>query len=254
MTGAAAPRDTRAPALPSTGAPAKASAAVAAPIRDLAASTPRADVPVAAGAGPDPADAASASSRPPVPAPVHERVATPAPDGALGAPPWAAAATPVSGNPDAPVVTVKLAPAAPEQWRQPLAEALGDRLRLQLGRGSEQAVIRLDPPMLGRIEISIRHEAGSLQVQLSASNGDVLRQLHGIGDGLRQELSQRQQGEVSVVVSDSSRDAGAGGDQRGRGRDAKDAEDRPGRALTEAGTDDAARAGFGLAREGRDAA
>ncbi|HAT33682.1 MAG TPA: flagellar hook-length control protein FliK, partial [Janthinobacterium sp.] len=55
------------------------------------------------------------------------------------------------------------------------------RIQLQVTRNSEQAVIRLDPPMLGRIDISIRHADGALQVTLSASNGEVLRQLQGIG-------------------------------------------------------------------------
>jgi flagellar hook-length control protein FliK len=146
-------------------------------------------------------------------------------------------------------VTVKLPPQSPEQWRQPLTEALGDRLQLQLGRNSEQATIRLDPPMLGSIEISIRHEAGSLQVQLSASNGEVLRQLHGIGDSLRQDLSQRP-GDVSVVVSDSSRNATNADQQRGRERDAETAEDGPGRALAEAESETGtARTPFSLARE-----
>jgi flagellar hook-length control protein FliK len=151
---------------------------------------------------------------------------------------------------DTPTVTVKLPPQSPDQWNQPLTDALGDRLQVQLGRGSEQAVIRLDPPMLGSIEISIRHEAGSLQVQLSASNGDVLRQLHGIGDTLRQDLAQRQTGDVSVVVSDSSRDASGADSQRGRGRqrDAQTADDGPGRALAEAETDPA-RTSFSFARE-----
>jgi flagellar hook-length control protein FliK len=142
---------------------------------------------------------------------------------------------------DTQTTTLKLPPQSPGQWNQPLTEALGDRLSVQLGRGSEQAVIRLDPPMLGSIEISIRHEAGSLQVQLSASNGEVLRQLHGIGDTLRQDLSQRQTGDVSVVVSDSSRDANGADSQRGRGRqrDAQTADDGPGRALAEAETETA---------------
>ena len=95
---------------------------------------------------------------------------------------------------------------------------------------SERAVIRLDPPTLGRIEIVIRHEAGNLQVHLSASNGDVLRQLHMVTEGLRQDLVHRQYGEVAVTVSDLARE---GGGQR-RGREADDTRDAtPGRALAE---------------------
>lgn len=125
---------------------------------------------------------------------------------------------------------VQLLAKLPPQWRQPLQEALGERLQLQLNRGSEHAVIRLDPPSLGRIEILIRHEGGVLQVQLSASNGEVLRQLAQIGDSLRHDLMHRQYSDVSVMVADSSRDAE--GRQRHAQHEAQD--EGPNRALTEA--------------------
>ena len=44
-----------------------------------------------------------------------------------------------------------------------LRDALGDRLQLSLQRNSEHAVIRLEPPNMGSIEISIRHSAGALR-------------------------------------------------------------------------------------------
>ncbi|HEY4066959.1 MAG TPA: flagellar hook-length control protein FliK [Burkholderiaceae bacterium] len=193
-----------------------------------------------ASASPEPARAAVRPDAAVTTAP-RERVAVTAPMPNPGAMPNAAGwSTPAAGGPAAelPTVTVKLPPQSPDQWNQPLTDALGDRLQVQLSRGSDQAVIRLDPPMLGSVEISIRHEAGSLQVQLSASNGDVLRQLHGIGDTLRQDLAQHQSGDVSVVVSDSSRDAGGADSQRGRGRqrDAQQTNDEPGQALAEAET------------------
>lgn len=127
------------------------------------------------------------------------------------------------------------------QWQQPLREALGERLQVQLGRNAEHAVIRLDPPMLGRIEISIRHSAGTLQVHLAASNSEVLQQLHAIGDGMRQDLSQRQYSDVSVNIAPTPRSPAAqafsqgdaDGRQRQSGRDQD--EDAPNRALSEAG-------------------
>jgi len=127
---------------------------------------------------------------------------------------------------------VKLSPGTPAQWRQPLAEALGDRLQLNLQRGNDQAVIRLEPPQLGRIDIAIRHEAGSLQVHLSATHGEVVRQLQTIGDSLRQDLGQRAYGDVSVVVGDASMGRDADGRSRGRPQQPEDA--GPGRALAEA--------------------
>ncbi|MFA7098433.1 MAG: flagellar hook-length control protein FliK [Gammaproteobacteria bacterium] len=127
--------------------------------------------------------------------------------------------------------TVKLPADTPAQWRQPLLDALGDRLQVQVGRRVEQATIRLDPPMLGTIEILVRHEAGSLQIQLIASNGEVLRQLHGLSDALRQDLIHRQYGDVAVLVSDSGRD----GEGRPK-RHGMPEPEQPGQALAEAET------------------
>ena len=133
--------------------------------------------------------------------------------------------------------TIKLNGPA-QQWQEPLREALGERLQTQIGRNSEHAVIRLDPPMLGRIDISIRHTAGTLQVNLSASNTEVLRQLQGIGETMRTDLAQRQYTEVAVTISATPRSpaaqAFAEGDGRGQrqpGRQQDEAE--PGRALSD---------------------
>jgi flagellar hook-length control protein FliK len=162
--------------------------------------------------------------------------ATPAPATASPAVPLAQAfAAAMPGTQPAAAQLLALHGNEPAQWRPTLREALGERLQVQVGDHSERAVIRLDPPALGRIEIVIRHEAGNLQVHLSASNGDVLRQLHAIGDSLRQDLVHRQYGEVAVVVSDGR---GEGGGQRREGEAGADAE-TPGRGLgdAEAGAD-----------------
>ena len=131
--------------------------------------------------------------------------------------------------------TVKLA-GTPDQWQQPLREALGERLQLQLQRNDNQAVIRLDPPNMGRIEIAIRHSDGVLQVNLSANNSEVLRQLNTIGDSVRQDLSQRQFSDVAVTVSAARPGLGQGqSDADGRGRQQREADDgrTPGRALSD---------------------
>lgn len=161
-----------------------------------------------------------------------ERPAAPAPAGAA---PLAGAAPAAQPAPD----TVKLA-GPPTAWRQSLQEALGDRLQLQVGRNVEQAVIRLEPPQLGRIDIAIRHSAGVLEVNISASNGEVLRQLQAVGDNLRSDLSQRQYSEVAVTVAPTPRNGAAPfGDpqQQGRGRQQGRDQDEsaPGRALADAG-------------------
>jgi flagellar hook-length control protein FliK len=133
--------------------------------------------------------------------------------------------------------TVKLA-GPPTAWRQSLQEALGERLHLQVGKNIEQAVIRLEPPQLGRIDIAIRHSAGTLEVNISASNGEVLRQLQAVSDNLRGDLSQRQFTEVAVSVTPTPKNSNAApfGDpqQQGRGRQQGRDQDEPGRALAEA--------------------
>ncbi|OEZ53960.1 flagellar hook-length control protein FliK [Duganella sp. HH105] len=150
---------------------------------------------------------------------------TPAPvAGNVGFSQAAPAATPAAA-------VVKLA-GSPEQWQQPLREALGDRLQVQLQRNNDHAVIRLEPPNMGSIEISIRHSAGSLQVNLSANHSEVLRQLNTIGDSVRQDLSTRQYADVSVTVTSSRAQAQA--DTGGRGGQHREQEEgrTPGRALS----------------------
>nr|WP_145545901.1 flagellar hook-length control protein FliK [Variovorax boronicumulans] len=120
--------------------------------------------------------------------------------------------------------------AAPQGRAPSLLQQLGDRIAVQLERGSERVVIRLDPPHRGQIEIHIRQDAsGATQVQLSASHGDVVRQLQAIGDGLRQELAQRHGGDVSVQVAQQQ----ARGEADGRQRQGEQRQQQPGRALDE---------------------
>ena len=191
-------------------------------------------------AGFDAAPAMTATSAAAAAAPAATRdgerglvTATPVSPGPAGGVHNGAAATPGAE-------TIKLNGPA-QQWQEPLREALGERLQTQIGRNSEHATIRLDPPMLGRIEISIRHTAGALQVNVTASNSEVLRQLQGIGENMRSDLAQRQYTDVAVTISATPRSpaaqAFAEGDARGQrqpGRQNDDAE--PGRALSDGST------------------
>ncbi|WCM95261.1 flagellar hook-length control protein FliK [Acidovorax sp. NCPPB 2350] len=128
--------------------------------------------------------------------------------------------------------------AEPGAARHALVQALGERIKVQWGHGSERAVIRLDPPMMGSLEIVIRHEGGALQIQMTASHDGVARQLAQLSDTLRQDLVQRQFGDVSVQVSTSAGRDGTGRQRSGDDGAAPD-EDTPGQALAEAGTPDA---------------
>jgi len=147
--------------------------------------------------------------------------------GALGAQPAQPAAD-----------TVKLA-GPPTAWRQSLQETLGDRLNVHVAGNVQQATISIEPPQLGRIDIAIRHSAGTLEVNISATNGDVLRQLQTVSDNLRNDLAQRQYTEVAVTVTPAPKNNAAPfGDpqQQGRGRQqGRDQDNEPGRGLAEAG-------------------
>lgn len=112
--------------------------------------------------------------------------------------------------------------------RQPLETLLGERLQVQIARRSEHALVRLDPPSMGTIEIVIRQEGAHLHVHLRASNSEVARQLQVIGETLRQDLVQRQHGDVSVQVWDSSREG-----EHQRRRATLVWQDEPGRALND---------------------
>lgn len=129
--------------------------------------------------------------------------------------------------PASPVHATTTAARAP----QSLVDALGERIDVQLQRGSDRAVIRLDPPMQGQLEITIRRDAGAIQVHLSATHGDVVKQLQAISDSLRHDLGNRQSGDVTVVVSQHmARD----GDGRGRPSSQAPEKAEPGQALAEA--------------------
>lgn len=130
-------------------------------------------------------------------------------------------------------------PASREAWQQPLMQALGDRLQLQIAQRADSARLHLEPPQLGRIEIDIRQQGGALQVQLSASNDDVRQQLRQIAEPLRHELVQRHAGDVSVQVASGAqaagdgrgRDGAAAGGQPQQNGQQRDAQRQPGRAL-----------------------
>lgn len=114
----------------------------------------------------------------------------------------------------APSASTLSLPGSRDAWQQPLMQALGDRLQVQIAQRSDSARLHLEPPQLGRIEIDIRQQGGALQVQLTASNDEVRQQLRQIAEPLRHELVQRHVGEVSVQVATGAQAAGDG-----RGRD-----------------------------------
>lgn len=229
------------PPVAPTAAPLPAGADGAAPGQPLLA-------PAAIGAPALAAAAAPASAT----NPVHDARAT-APQAAIAAgaadsqaapdqltPAWGVAAP--SSSP-APAPSTLALSGTPPAWRQALHEALGERLQVQVGNRVEQAVIRLEPPDLGRVDIAIRYSAGSLQVALSATHSEVVRQLHSVSDNLRNDLAGRQYSEVTVSVSQVAQAsraqqggfAGFGDQQRQRQGGREQDQAAPGAALADAG-------------------
>ncbi|MBI3381724.1 MAG: flagellar hook-length control protein FliK [Aquabacterium sp.] len=177
------------------------------------------------------------------------RADTPSSAPASGAPAnWAAVMTNLNERPAGASgqagAALALPSPSPEHWKEPLLNTLGERVQWQIQRGSEQALIRLEPHHLGQIDIVIRQEAGQMQVHLSATHREVAQQLQSISDGLRQELSLRQAADVQVQVSDQSTQGYKGQGQRQSQQDAPARE--PGRALN--GPDDQAgtKSGFSM--------
>lgn len=139
---------------------------------------------------------------------------------------------------------LKLPANAPSQWREPLLNTLGERVQWHTQRGNEQAVIRLDPPSLGRVDIVIKQDGGLMHVHLSATHREVVQQLQGLSDQLRHDLAGRHSGDVAVHVSEQPRDGD--GRQRGRQGNPDEQQGRPGRALTESDESQASLRTFSL--------
>ncbi|WP_455844534.1 flagellar hook-length control protein FliK [Pantoea agglomerans] len=99
-------------------------------------------------------------------------------------------------------------PEAAHEKAAALREALGDRLQMQVDQRTQKATIRLDPPNLGKLDISLHYEGGKLQVQIQAAQPDVYRALQQVSQELRGALSEQNQVAVNVQISQQQ------GDQR----------------------------------------
>ncbi|MCK7429614.1 flagellar hook-length control protein FliK [Enterobacter chengduensis] len=104
--------------------------------------------------------------------------------------------------------TVNLPPIAMDadeaKWAQQLHGALNERLQLQVRSQVQHATIRLDPPEMGKVEISLHIENGRMQVHISASSGETYRALQQISSELRQSLTEQNVMQVNVQVSSQS--------------------------------------------------
>jgi flagellar hook-length control protein FliK len=112
-------------------------------------------------------------------------------------------------------------PAQGQHFGQKLIQMLADKVELQLGLNVNKALIRLDPPSLGRIELSVQLEGDRLTVQLNSSNA-LLREAMGQGlDQLRSSLLQKLGGDVQIELRMSSEQSAQQQQQKGRQQSAQ---------------------------------
>ncbi|WP_158784535.1 flagellar hook-length control protein FliK [Pantoea sp. BAV 3049] len=98
-------------------------------------------------------------------------------------------------------------PAAHEAQAEVLQKALSEKLEMQISQQSQKATIRLDPPQLGKLDITLHYEAGKLQVQIQAAQPEIYRALQQVSEQLRISLSEQNNVQVNVQVSSQSGDS-----------------------------------------------
>ncbi len=79
-------------------------------------------------------------------------------------------------------------------------DVLKDKVELQVNQQIKQAHIRLDPPELGRLELTVRLEGDRLNVQLNVTNPAVREALIQSMERLRMSLTPHHAGGVEVNV------------------------------------------------------
>lgn len=92
------------------------------------------------------------------------------------------------------------ASAGPQSLGRQMLAPLKEQVRFSLDHGISKAEVRLDPPDLGRIDLSVRHEGDRVTVQLTAANPAVREALALGAERLRSEMTQGLGGEVQVDV------------------------------------------------------
>ena len=91
-----------------------------------------------------------------------------------------------------------------QTWSKQLFNTLQDRIEMQFNQQIKQAKIRLDPPELGRLELTVRMEGDKMSVTLHASNSSVREALQETNERLRQELENQFGSAVDVNVGGDS--------------------------------------------------
>lgn len=89
-------------------------------------------------------------------------------------------------------------PTDPARFGQRLLQLLQDKVDLQLGLGLNKALIRLDPPSLGSVELSVQLDGDKLQVQLHSSNAQLREAMAQGLEQLRASLQQKLGSELQI--------------------------------------------------------
>lgn len=86
------------------------------------------------------------------------------------------------------------------KWGEQMLQVLQDRVSLQATQNLQEARIRLDPPDLGKLDLTVRVDGDRLNVQINANNAAVRDALVQVSERLRAELQQQQFVHVDVNV------------------------------------------------------
>ena len=99
-------------------------------------------------------------------------------------------------------------------WGRDLMAALAERVEMQISQQIKQARIRLDPPELGRLQLTVRLDGDRLSVQLNASHPQVREALAHQQDRLRADLAgEYGQGVDGSVGQEQGQQRSPAGDQ-----------------------------------------
>ncbi|MGP8305854.1 flagellar hook-length control protein FliK [Vibrio sp. YIC-376] len=91
------------------------------------------------------------------------------------------------------------------KWGEQMMQVLHDRVTLQAQQSMQEAKIRLDPPELGKLNLIVRVEGDTLNVQINANAASTREALVQVSERLRAELQNQNFVNVNVNVgSDDS--------------------------------------------------
>ncbi len=86
------------------------------------------------------------------------------------------------------------------KWGEQMMQVLHDRVTLQAQQNVQEAKIRLDPPELGKMNLIVRVEGDTLNVQINANAAATREALVQVSDRLRTELQNQNFLNVNVNV------------------------------------------------------